>query len=354
MMTPAQPTSSNATSVIIFDWDDTILPSSFVDSSLTNNLSELPPSTRALFREIEVCAEKCLAAAARHGEVLLITNSDEGWVMYSAERYLPKLIPVLQCYRIISARTRYEKFYPNQPLCWKAAAFAHESNEHFCTAEDAQALLERECSHHLHPPRRGPSSGVVSDGDSIEDMDMASTTTDASLHTQSDDLSFEDSSLTSESPGGGGGWGGDVVGDSSVVPSSTPSSLQQQQKQSLPKMSIHHQCREIVSFGDSIEERTAVRIVSDQLDAVPKSVKFITNPTPAQIIGQLVMLTHHMAYVCNHPTDLDLEISNKQAEKCASGYLHHRRGVVNGDAPPSATGSNKTMMLSRPSNDPWI
>ncbi len=63
------PPPSNESSVIIFDWDDTILPSSFVDRSQSDNLSELPPPTRALFREIEVCTEKCLAAAAIYGEV---------------------------------------------------------------------------------------------------------------------------------------------------------------------------------------------------------------------------------------------------------------------------------------------
>jgi hypothetical protein len=88
----------------------------------------------------------------------------------------------------------------------------------------------------------------------------------------------------------------------------------------------HHECpvsyrREIVSFGDSMEERTAVKIVSDQLSSTPKSVMFLSNPTPTQIIGQLTMLTHHMGFVCENPQDLDLEISQKQAEKCAQGYL---------------------------------
>lgn len=79
--------------------------------------------------------------------------------------------------------------------------------------------------------------------------------------------------------------------------------------------------REIVSFGDSMEERTAVKIVSDQLSSTPKSVMFLSNPTPTQIIGQLTMLTHHMAFVCDNPQHLDLEISLKQAEKCAQSYL---------------------------------
>ena len=79
--------------------------------------------------------------------------------------------------------------------------------------------------------------------------------------------------------------------------------------------------REIVSFGDGMEERTAVRIVAEQLSATPKSVMFLHNPTPIQLIGQLLMLTNHMKYVCRHETSLDLEISSDQAEGCANRYF---------------------------------
>lgn len=230
--------------------------------------------------------------------MVIITNSDEGWVNYSAERYLPNLIPVLKNYRVISARTRYEKFYPNQPLCWKAAAFAHEVNEHFCSLEEAHDLLDRECSH---------GSNGLSGHDSVPDMELAST----------DDSSLGDTSLSSTEADCSPGTGGWSIDPPAKVSPGTP-------VVSAARPPIR---REVISFGDSIEERTAVKIVSDQLDALPKSVKFLNNPTPTQIIGQLTMLTHHMKFVCDHADDLDLEISLKQAEKCASGYLT-RRGLA--------------------------
>lgn len=300
--------------MIIFDWDDTILPSSFVDKAQADNLADLPQQYHNIFREIEACSEKCLAAAAKHGEVILITNSDEGWVKYSAERYLPGLLPVLKNYRIISARTRYEKFYPNQPLCWKAAAFAHEVNEHFCHLEEAHELLDRECSHGMSddhaPPGRSMRGGGRFDNESLPDMDLAST----------DDSSLEDNSISSaeaESPGGGCRF------DAAKFPGGAASMAADAVSSTPHTTSI---AREIISFGDSIEERTAVKIVSDQLDALPKSVKFLNNPTPCQIVGQLTMLTHHMKFVCENEEELDLEISSKQAEKCAQGYLA-RRGM---------------------------
>lgn len=65
---PSSSSNSND-AVIIFDWDDTILPSSFVDKCQADNLNELPQHFRSLFREIEICTETCLAEAAKHGEV---------------------------------------------------------------------------------------------------------------------------------------------------------------------------------------------------------------------------------------------------------------------------------------------
>jgi hypothetical protein len=77
-----------------------------------------------------------------------------------------------------------------------------------------------------------------------------------------------------------------------------------------------------------MEERTAVRIVADQLSAVPKSVMFIQAPTPLQIIGQLEMLSAHMKYICNHRSNLDLEISPQQAERSAELYMKRSRATA--------------------------
>lgn len=176
-------------------------------------------------------------------QVIIITNSDEGWVKYSAEKYCPPLLPVIKKYRVVSARTRYEKFYPGQPLCWKAAAFAHEVNE-------------------IYEKLKDDSSSCAS----LEGTDVSS---NSSLESMEED-----------------------------------------------------ERRQIISFGDSSEERTAVNIVSGQLDAVPKSVMFMNSPSPAQIIGQLHMLTSHMDYVCHGSGSLDLQISAEQADRFARTYLH--------------------------------
>ncbi|GKY96887.1 hypothetical protein MPSEU_000647700 [Mayamaea pseudoterrestris] len=243
--------------IIIFDWDDTICPSSFVDRCNIDHVSELPVPFQHVFIEIAKAAEACLHEASKHGQVIIITNSDDGWVNYSCERYLPQLLPIMEKYRIVSARTGYERFYPSQPLCWKAAAFAHEVNEYFdsCAVDD-----------------------------------------DGTTSLESTDVSSDDSSTEFEAPS---------------------QSLYLKQPSTRPVSST----KQIISFGDSTEERTAVRIVSEQLGAMPKSVMFVQTPTPSQLVGQLVMLTEHMQFVCESQSILDLEINAEQAEQCAVAYL---------------------------------
>eukprot|EP00547_Thalassionema_nitzschioides_P010229 CAMPEP_0194227084 /NCGR_PEP_ID=MMETSP0156-20130528/42677_1 /TAXON_ID=33649 /ORGANISM="Thalassionema nitzschioides, Strain L26-B" /LENGTH=263 /DNA_ID=CAMNT_0038959557 /DNA_START=521 /DNA_END=1312 /DNA_ORIENTATION=- len=236
--------------ILIFDWDDTILPSSFVDQWNIEHVNELPPHFQKLFNELGRCAEQCLATASIYGEVIIITNSDEGWVRFSAERFIPHLLPVIEKYRIVSARTRYEKFYPQQPMVWKAAAFAHEVNEIYETGKQEVNVVPM-----------------------IEESDVSS----------------DDDSARSE-----------------IEP-------------------IKSRNREIISIGDSIEERNAVQVVSRQFSAIPKSVMFISNPSPLQLIGQLNMLTKHMEFVCSNESSLDLEISPHQAQRCAEIYLEQIR-----------------------------
>lgn len=263
--------------VIIFDWDDTICPSSFVDQWKVESCRDLPLHFQNLFDEVAKHAEKCLNEAAKYGEVILITNSDDGWVKFSAERFVPRLLPCLERFRIVSARTRYERFYPNQPLCWKAAAFAHEVNEIYSAnmMENKLPLVD--------PGEDDIASLVSTEGDSNASTSLSSLTDDFA----------------------------------SVIPYKN----RQQHFTGRTRVPVESK-REVVSFGDSMEERTAVQIVASQLKATSKSVMFINSPTPIQIIGQLSVLTENMENVCNHEKTLDLEISPRQAIQAAEELLH--------------------------------
>ena len=64
--------------VIIFDWDDTLCPSSWVDRSKLmqiESFSALPGLLQARFTILEELVGRCLYAAAKLGNVIVITNA---------------------------------------------------------------------------------------------------------------------------------------------------------------------------------------------------------------------------------------------------------------------------------------
>ena len=68
-----------------------------------------------------VCA--VLVKAMQCGTVVIITNAVEGWVEFSAQRFMPRVAPLLAQICVVSARSTYEPMYPDNPLQWKVAAF---------------------------------------------------------------------------------------------------------------------------------------------------------------------------------------------------------------------------------------
>jgi len=221
--------------VIIFDWDDTLMSSSWIDRMgllQTESFSELSPQEQAQFQKLEEHAMLCLNSASKCGHVLIITNAEQGWVEYSAKRFMPRLLPIVQNMDVVSARSSYEKFYPNAPLCWKAAAFAHEANQFFSSDE-----IER---------------------------------------------------------------------------------------------NIH---REIISIGDSNEERTAVKIASGQLGAKSKSIKFVELPNPEQLARQLETVSGWLKWVVGHSTELDLMLKEGDLENPVSKGSYHAADLSTNTTP---------------------
>lgn len=117
---PMQPNET----VIVFDWDDTLLPSSYLSSKgyridAPVNCAEVDKQ----LREHEKSVVSVLTLAMKYGRVQVITNAETGWVQLSASTFMPAVLPLLKQLDIVSARSTYEKMYPNSPLKWKFCAF---------------------------------------------------------------------------------------------------------------------------------------------------------------------------------------------------------------------------------------
>jgi hypothetical protein len=111
--------------VIVFDWDDTLLSSSYLSSrgyrldTERHVFSEIHPQ----LAELEASVISVISLAITYGTVHVITNAETGWVQLSAAKFLPGVVPWLSKVNVISARSTYESMFPDSPLKWKFYAF---------------------------------------------------------------------------------------------------------------------------------------------------------------------------------------------------------------------------------------
>lgn len=100
--------------VIVFDWDDTLLCSSAINAQQWSQMQ---------LALLERAVQSILETAMALGETIIVTNGISSWVLDSSRRFLPKLVPILERLQVHSARSKYESYYPGDPMTWKRQAF---------------------------------------------------------------------------------------------------------------------------------------------------------------------------------------------------------------------------------------
>ena len=118
-------------SLIIFDWDDTLLCTTYLTpNGIFNESKNFSEKVLEKIKKIEDNVYELLKLAISKGDTYIITNAALGWVEYSTKRFYPKIIDLLKNIKIISARGKFDKIYPNNSRMWKISAFL-EMQENF-------------------------------------------------------------------------------------------------------------------------------------------------------------------------------------------------------------------------------
>lgn len=107
---------------IIFDWDDTLLCTTFLNPT-GGGCFDLPLNVKVQLKKLEKAAFNILNECLKHGDVYIITNAAEGWVEFSTRKYLPRILKVLDRITVISARACCEEEFPDEVHQWKMKAF---------------------------------------------------------------------------------------------------------------------------------------------------------------------------------------------------------------------------------------
>lgn len=119
--------------LFVFDWDDTLLPSSWLHRQglRLDESSEVSQWHREQLAEVANSAVEIIRNAKHCGTVVLVTNAERGWIELSCQKFLPTLLPLLENVKAVSARTTYETRSVSSPLEWKLRAFETEISRHY-------------------------------------------------------------------------------------------------------------------------------------------------------------------------------------------------------------------------------
>ncbi|CAK0904836.1 unnamed protein product, partial [Prorocentrum cordatum] len=98
--------------IILLDWDDTLCPSTWIRAN-KHHLSFFKPAPNTEhfqrpLRELQREGEALLKLAMKLGNVVIVTNAVHPWVETSCRNFLPSLLPLLESLPIIYARSVYE------------------------------------------------------------------------------------------------------------------------------------------------------------------------------------------------------------------------------------------------------
>ena len=113
-------------SLIIFDWDDTLIPTTYLtpDGVFPEKIL-LSQCEFDKLKEIEKNVYIILKESIEKGQAYIITNACINWVQFSASIFYPSITDLLKKVKIISARGEYEQFFPDNLRQWKIQAFSN-------------------------------------------------------------------------------------------------------------------------------------------------------------------------------------------------------------------------------------
>ena len=110
--------------VIIFDWDDTLLCTSFLSNN-NFNYDEILKNNFNIeqFGKLEKKVYDILSFSIQKGQTYIITNAEKEWVEYTSKLFYPSILDLLNDIKIISARNENILNYPNDKRLWKINSF---------------------------------------------------------------------------------------------------------------------------------------------------------------------------------------------------------------------------------------
>ena len=138
---PVEPITKEKT-LIIFDWDDTLLCSSWLVASGYGARGEGPiTSVQAEAGAIlATYTRNALVTAMGLGRVVIVTNGMQGWIERSCAIFMPSVSPILSLITVMSAQERYKEVFKST-MMWKRWTFSDVYQASFAGMEGPFNIL---------------------------------------------------------------------------------------------------------------------------------------------------------------------------------------------------------------------
>lgn len=120
--------SEHLVSGVVFDYDDTILPTSWLKGlGYDSENTSVTQDVRTALTKMEEAAMTMLKEAYFHsnGRISIISNAEHRWFVTTCNKFLPRVFTLVTTLGIpvISALDCYGKVFPDNPYNWKICAF---------------------------------------------------------------------------------------------------------------------------------------------------------------------------------------------------------------------------------------
>jgi len=247
--------------IILFDWDDTLCPSNWIRANrpVLSFFKAAPedPKFQKPLRELQVQVEAVLKLALKLGKVIIVTNAMEPWVETSCRNFLPDLLSLVQGIPVIYARSIY----------------------------DAQGLDL--------PSAHGKGKGGAA---AMPGMYTANGVNKLSA------LANCNNKLAMQG-----------AHDGELAPQRWKELAFQQEITGFYSRYAHQSWKNVISIGDSIFERDAVRRVvlqnqADKKRCRTKTAKLLDEPEISELVAQVKVIHDALGLMVQYDGNLDIEI----------------------------------------------
>eukprot|EP00931_Biecheleriopsis_adriatica_P122692 TRINITY_DN97705_c0_g1_i1.p1 TRINITY_DN97705_c0_g1~~TRINITY_DN97705_c0_g1_i1.p1 ORF type:complete len:444 (+),score=57.00 TRINITY_DN97705_c0_g1_i1:55-1386(+) len=139
----------------VFDWDDTILPTSWLERiHALSGGGPLRPEVQRQLASLCSAAAQTLHLAGTMGGVVIITNSAPGWVDQSCQLFMPQILQLVRSYQIFAKPM-------HAPLTFKITTFRRECRQFKNLISIGDGDAERAASLRLQAPPEKKSLGAA-------------------------------------------------------------------------------------------------------------------------------------------------------------------------------------------------